>query len=1123
MQAPFADPLIQLEQLRPAIPLVGREMEMQFVQLLLHTVAFDVPQGARALTIMGDMGIGKTRLLAALCQEARQAGYRLLEARAYEAGSKFPYFPFIEALRPFLRSASSEELRRYTASTLSPAPLENPENSKNTDDGSIIALHGMALIVALTHLFPELPAILHMKPSQTLQTEMLAPEQEKFRLFDAIATLLERIALEQPVLLALDNLQWADSASLELTMYLTVRLHGSRVALVGVTRPAGMRAGQSDADDTFVTTAANAAATRALTDLMRNGLLSLLPLGPLSTEAATEHLHILLPGIIPQSVVQMLLTRAEGNPFFLEELVRTLTVNQQLVRRDGEWKATTVSSAKLPDSIVLAVKQRLEGLSGACRTFVQIAALCGRIFPIDALIPLLAKSTDSVQVLIDEAIRASVIAQLPAQLEESEQDDDLRMGYAQTLRYIFCQGIVCEVLQAEVPAYRARELHAGLGKALEAMYGLEANEHAAELARHYALGGEKEATLRWSLPAGENAARQQAYREAISHYRRVLKLLETGSDSNAQNAINLPTRADLYVIIGELWFKLGELEQASTLFQQALTELQQRPQEVSPLLLARTNRLLADVYRIQARYEQALAHLQAARTALEKETQVHGSATTTAEMMHVPWLPGRSFPSYMEMNEERSSISERIQFLQAQAMLEILLNQPAKAEPALWQAHQLATEIGDRGSQAFTLQIMSWIRGWGAQIHETIRLQKQANELYLAIGDPFRAALVEQGLGILHQAIGEIEQSVLYTQRGLERAHRYGVRGVIGWLYWNQGAMALGQGRWENSEEYLQRALQEALDTNNARLKATSLQAQAELQFRRGNWSTAEQLFQSAIQAATNTDWLPSTIALYGHFLAVTGRRVQARTQLIRASKHPEPSGFSGDFYIPFLAEGFLHLDMPEQATLYIERIQKQRGCMYYGNAVDRILGIVAAQVGDWETAEQAFEDGLAFCRRTHNQPEEAAILYEQARVALMHHAPLSEINELCTGARTLFLQYDMSRAVALVDALREGAEKLVQAEKMADNGLDRASRVTQAARVVVQEHPVGSALELVLTKRELEVLRLVAEGHLDREVAETLVISPRTVNRHLSNIFVKLDVPGRAAAVAYAIRQGLV
>ena len=61
------------------------------------------------------------------------------------------------------------------------------------------------------------------------------------------------------------------------------------------------------------------------------------------------------------------------------------------------------------------------------------------------------------------------------------------------------------------------------------------------------------------------------------------------------------------------------------------------------------------------------------------------------------------------------------------------------------------------------------------------------------------------------------------------------------------------------------------------------------------------------------------------------------------------------------------------------------------------------------------------------------------------------------------------------------------------------------------------------LTKRELEVLHLVAKGHTDKQVAGTLVISPRTVNRHLSNIFIKLDVPGRAAAVAYVIRQGLV
>lgn len=100
-----------------------------------------------------------------------------------------------------------------------------------------------------------------------------------------------------------------------------------------------------------------------------------------------------------------------------------------------------------------------------------------------------------------------------------------------------------------------------------------------------------------------------------------------------------------------------------------------------------------------------------------------------------------------------------------------------------------------------------------------------------------------------------------------------------------------------------------------------------------------------------------------------------------------------------------------------------------------------------------------------------------------------------------------------MVDTLLEGLRQL------------DARKTPQAPHKIVEPHLAHEdyILDLHLTRRELDVLRLVAEGQTDREVAEALVISPRTVNRHLSNVFVKLDVPGRAAAVAYAIRQGLV
>src|SRR5438477_2562445 len=120
MQAPFADPLAGLDILNKALPLVDRETEMQVIRFLLNTVLLDLPTGARALTITGEMGVGKSRLLAEMYAEARTLGFLVLEGHTYESGSMFPYLPFIEALRPILRSSTPEQLRRYVGLTVSP-------------------------------------------------------------------------------------------------------------------------------------------------------------------------------------------------------------------------------------------------------------------------------------------------------------------------------------------------------------------------------------------------------------------------------------------------------------------------------------------------------------------------------------------------------------------------------------------------------------------------------------------------------------------------------------------------------------------------------------------------------------------------------------------------------------------------------------------------------------------------------------------------------------------------------------------------------------------------------------------------------------------------------------------
>src|SRR2546421_1727254 len=251
MQAPFAEPLSGLEPLSRALPLVGREAQMQAIRSLLDTVALNRPTGARAVMISGEMGMGKSRLLAEMYLEARGRGFRLLEGRTYESGGMFPYLPFIEALRPVIASSTTEELRLYVGLAHSPGDSQAIGKHKaHADAGEVTSLTGAPLVVALARLFPDLPRMLRV----TIAPEVLSPDQEKFRLFDAVATILERLALERPVLVGIGSLPWADSGRLARTMYLTVRLHGSHVALAGVTRPPTPSGERTEVADRVVST-----------------------------------------------------------------------------------------------------------------------------------------------------------------------------------------------------------------------------------------------------------------------------------------------------------------------------------------------------------------------------------------------------------------------------------------------------------------------------------------------------------------------------------------------------------------------------------------------------------------------------------------------------------------------------------------------------------------------------------------------------------------------------------------------------------------------------------------------------------------------------------------------------
>jgi DNA-binding CsgD family transcriptional regulator/tetratricopeptide (TPR) repeat protein len=1059
------------------------------------------PATPRAVLVAGAAGVGKTRLLRELAAEAEASNAIALWGGAYESGLLPPYLPFTEALRPYLRSLAPDQLSSLLGLTTTGGP-------------SLVMPH--IGLQALAHLFPQIAAL----PGLPMHPEPLTPDQEKFGVFDGFATLLERVAApdaekastSQPILLCLDDLQWADSASLELLLYLTTRLRSANILLVGALR------------NGFIDPSAGSALGRAIAELNRQRLFTLLLLAPLSEGASSVLLDTLLPGGIAPDLRQAILARAEGNPFFIEELVHALQGSGQIIAHQGLWQraraAQPMLSGPLPDlppSIKMTLALRLEPLSAPCRDLLRAAALCGPAFYADVLAAATGQSQETVLDLLDEASDAGLIEIVP-----DNDADDAPASAGALDAYRFAQRIARELLAGQLPRPSRRRLHAALATALQARSRTrQAAEHnAAEIAHHFTQAGRTHQAIHWTILAGDVAAGRHAQREAIGFYRSALALLDTsaGAQGEAENEGTRFPQAPAAVGAGDLepadprdsinqepsqtyhpgqvhrrlaesWFRLGEFQSALRSFQAALDE--ERPLG-DALSLAQLNRLISDAYRQLGQYDQAFGYLQAAQTTLAALESSEPTATT---------------------------LTERMLQRQALAILMIGAGQGEAAESALRESQQLAIQIGDRSGQAFALHMLGWLKGWGEQIAQAIQLQIQARDLLLELGDPYHAAIGYEGLGIVYQAIGDSANARKETEAGLALATRFGITRSIPWLRYNQGVLALAQGRWSAAADALEEARAESERANDARLKPILRQALGILAWRLGKSEQARQAFEDGYQAAqVSFEWLPGSAGLLGWFLARTGHTDAARPYLDQATMRSffNPVGFAADFYLPFVAEGLLCCGDLEAAANLAERFKPWAERQYYGVSAQRVLGRVAAAQGRRTEAARAFAAALEFCRRAGSQPEQASILLAWAESTLAQARAQPDRASALVDDVERFTEEAESLSVTLgLDTLAERAVAL-RAEAAA-------VQQTAAAAALPGVAPIDPTILKGLTPRELEVLRLVADGKTDKEIAEELVISPRTANRHIANIFLKIDVTSRAAAAAYAIRNRLV
>lgn len=479
--------------------LVGRDRELSELR---HGLEAALGGRGRLFMVAGDPGVGKTALADAIGVEAVAAGATVLWGRAWGGGGAPSYWPWLRILR---RLATERDM------------------------GEALAALGPEATARLTRLIPGLARAPEHISAAAEDADRGESDAARFQLFDAITSLLRAAAAQAPLVVILDDLHGADHPSLLLLGFLAVHVRDSPILVIATYREAEARLD------------AQLAAT--LGDIIRHGQrLPLRGLREADVAAVVEHVAGRRP---PDRVVRAIHQATEGNPFFVDEVVRLLSAEGRLD------DAAHVSDVRIPDGVRETIRHRLEPLPPTTRELLCTAAVIGRDFRLDTLQRVSGCDPATLDAAMGSAVSSGVLV----------EHDSSALG-----AYRFSHGLIRETLYDDLGPQRRAALHREVGVALEDLYSADPEPHVAELAHHFfvaATTGELDKAIDYSVRAGERALGLVAYEEAAAHLERALQAYAL------QEHADVARRCDLLLMLGIAQSRSGDSGAARTSFLRA--------------------------------------------------------------------------------------------------------------------------------------------------------------------------------------------------------------------------------------------------------------------------------------------------------------------------------------------------------------------------------------------------------------------------------------------------------------------------------------------------------------------------------------------------------------------------
>lgn len=973
----------------PPFPFVGRTTELARLEWLWA----GVDAGHRVALVSGEAGAGKSRLVAELAHRVAGRGGLVLYG-ACDPTSELSYQPVTEALSDLFRHAGAE---------LSAGDLGFAANE-------------------LTRLFPDLRVRF---PGLDTPTVRSAPETERHLLHTALVDVLVTSSARRPLLLILDDLHWADHATLLFLRHLLRTRTDARLMIVAVFRDSGDDVGEALAD--------TLGELARVPDVLR---LALPGLGSEEISNFVEWAGGMTTDGTGRDVVTALEELTRGNPFLLGELWNHL-VETGVLARDGDgWRLVgTVTDIGSPAGVRQVVRQRLARLSPATRVLLETAAVSGP----EVDLALLRGAVD----LDEDAFLGAV--------EEVVHSGTLTPGAGARPVYRFAHELVRRAVYDRLNPVAAARLHLRVAEALERSPD-EDPRVLVSLAAHY--------TEAAPLGVGDRAVAQ------------CLRAADAAVDRLAfdQAADLLHTALELGVPVEErcrVRLALGAAQRAASRWRQAVESYREA---------ARHARLADDT-----------GSLAEAALGLEETCWRPGITTAGATELLTEAI-GALAPG-----QERL----RVRLLAALARAYGYAGDWPHAASARRKAVALARTLDDPATLARALAQSYWGRGTD-DARDVLSALDEALTLARSVGDPDLICGVSCWRVPLLAEMGRFDEVRSSVADFRAIAEPLGQNVYLHQCAQVESAIALADGRLEEAETRAERALELSRDE---RYDARGVHGIQMFSIRREQGRLAELEPVVRLVRTRGADlgvWGPGLAVLY----AELGMRDEARTEIARLCADgfaAIPDDALRTAALTYLADACVAAgDAEHAASVYAElapfsgTVVVVAGLVAYYGATDRFLGSLAACRGEWGRAERHFAAATDLDARLRTPTWLARSRYEYARMLRARGAAedSTRARELVVQARHAAAHHGLTGLLRRIDALTSGSAE--------------------------PEPPDG------LTGRELDVLRLLAAGRSNRDIARNLFISQNTAANHVRSILAKTGCANRTEAAAFAHRHGL-